>query len=70
MLEWFRIRDETTCEVYHEMYDHLVEKTVLTIHEIGGKYRVQILDHVPFHAKTLKVAKSAGQHIYEQMCVS
>lgn len=70
MIEWFRIRDEVTCEVYHEMYDHFTNKTVLTIREVKKRYRVQLLDHAPFHTKTLRVAKQAGQHIYEQVCVS
>lgn len=69
MLEWIRIRDEVTCEVYHELYDHNIQKTVITIREVNKRYQVRILDHVPFHAKTIRVAKEAGQHIYEQTCV-
>lgn len=70
MLEWIRVRDETTCEVYYEMFDHLAGKTVISIREIDKRYKVQILDHRPFHTKRLKIAKQAGQHIYEQVCVS
>lgn len=67
MLEWNRMRDVDTCEVYHELYDHNLSKTVITIHETHKKYKVQILDHAPFHAKRLQVAKDASQHIYENI---
>lgn len=69
MLEWIRIRDEVTCEVYYELYDHNIQKTVVTIREVSKRYQVRILDHVPFHTKTVRVAKEAGLHIYEQTCV-
>lgn len=69
MLEWLRIRDEVTCEVYHDLYDHNIQKTVITIRKVDTRYRVKILDHMPFHAKSVKVAKQASQHIYEQTCV-
>ena len=68
MLEWIKIRDEETCEVYHELYDHNVSDTVVTIRQDKRQYRVQILNRVPFHTKRLNVAKSASQHIYEQTC--
>jgi hypothetical protein len=68
MLEWIKHRDENTCEVYHELYDHNISGVVANIHKIGRDYRIQILDHAPFHSKTLNTAKSAGQHIYEQVC--
>ena len=67
MLEWIKIRDEVTCEVYHQLWDHNLSKHVLQINEVDKRYRVQILDHQPFHAKRLKVAKEASQHIYEQI---
>ncbi len=66
MLEWIKMRDDKTCEVYHELYDHNVSKTVVSIHNINRNYQVQILNRVPFHTKTLQVAKQASQHIYEQ----
>lgn len=69
MLEWIKIRDEETCEVYHELYDHNVSDTVVTIRQDKRQFRVQILNHVPFHTKRLNIAKSASQHIYEQTCV-
>ena len=69
MLEWLRIRDEVTCEVYHDLYDHNIQKTVITIRKVDTRYRVKILDHMPFHTKSVKVAKQASQHIYEQTCV-
>ncbi len=68
MLEWIRIRDDVTCEVYHKLWDHNLSMYVARINEVDKRYRVQILDHVPFHAKRLKVAKLAGEHIYEQVC--
>lgn len=67
MLEWERVRDETTCEVYHRLWDHALMKYVIHINEVDKVYRVQILDHVPFHVKRLGVAKTASQHIYEQI---
>jgi hypothetical protein len=69
MLEWIRIRDEVTCEVYYDLYDHNIQNTVVTIREVSKRYKVRILDHVPFHTSKLKIAKEAGQHIYEQTCV-
>jgi hypothetical protein len=68
MLEWIKIRDEETCEVYHKLYDHNVSDTVVTIRQDKRQFRVQILDRVPFHTKKLNTAKSASQHIYEQTC--
>lgn len=68
-LEWIKIRDEVTCEVYHRLWDHNLSKYVIQINEVDKLYRVQILDHVPFHTKRLKIAKTASQHIYEQIGV-
>jgi hypothetical protein len=68
MLQWIKIRDPETCEVYHELYDHNLQKTVAWINNIDKMYRVQILDHAPFHSKKLNIAKSAGQHVYEHTC--
>lgn len=70
MLEWVKIRDETTCEVYHRLWDDNLSKYVIQINEVDGVYRVKILDHAPFHTKRLKVAKTASQHIYEQIGVN
>jgi hypothetical protein len=69
MLEWLRIRDEVTCEVYYDLYDHNISRVVVTIREVDKRYKVRILDHMPFHTKTIRVAKEVGQHIYEQTCV-
>jgi hypothetical protein len=69
MLEWERFRDEVTCEVYHKLWDHNLSKYVIQINEVDKTYKVQILNHVPFHVKRLNVAKTAGQHIYEQIGV-
>lgn len=69
MLEWIRIRDEVTCEVYYKLWDENVSQYVARINEINKRFRVQILDHAPFHTSRLKVAKEAGQHIYEQTCI-
>lgn len=70
MLEWIRFRDDNTCEVYFRLYDENLMKYVATVNKPDRRYRVQILDHVPFHAKSLKVAKEVGQLIYEQTCCS
>jgi len=69
MLEWIRIRDEVTCEVYYKLWDENISKYVIQINEVDRVYKVQILDHKPFHVKRLKVAKEASQHIYEHACV-
>lgn len=68
MLEWIRTRDNNTCEVYFDLYDHNISRVVINVRKIDKRYRVEILDHKPFHVKSLKVAKEAGQHIYEQTC--
>ena len=68
MLEWIRIRHPETCEVYYELFDHNLMKTVVCVDNVDKKYRVRILDHAPFYSKQLNVAKTAGQHIYEHTC--
>lgn len=69
MLEWIRIRDEVTCEIYYKLWDENISKYVIQINEVDKVYKVQILDHKPFHVKRLKVAREASQHIYEHACV-
>ncbi len=66
-LEWKRIRDEVTCEVYHRLWDHNLSKNVVFVNQINKMYRVQVLDHVPFHTSKLKLAKEVGQLVYEQV---
>lgn len=68
MLEWIKIRDENTCDVYYKLWDDNISKYVAQINQVDRLYRVQILDHVPFHTKRLKLAKTSGEHIYEQVC--
>lgn len=68
ILEWVKIRDDVTCEVYHKLWDPNLSKYVASINQVDNTYRIQILDHVPFHAKRLKIAKLSGAHIYEQVC--
>lgn len=68
MLEWIKSRDEVTCEVYNDLYDHNLARMVINIRKIDKLYRVEILDHVPFHTRSLKLAKEVGQHVYEQTC--
>jgi len=65
MLEWKKHRDERTCEIIHTLYDENKQDSVVVVRKVGSKYRVQILDHVPFHTQTLKVALRSGKHIYE-----
>lgn len=67
MLEWIKIRDEITCEVYYKLWDENLGKYVVQINQIDRQFRVQVLNHQPFHAKRLKVAKEASQHIYENV---
>lgn len=67
MLEWIKIRDEVTCEVYHRLRDHNLDKDVVFVNNVNKQYRVQVLDHVPFHTSKLKLAKEVGQLIYEQV---
>lgn len=69
MLEWIRIRDDVTCEVYYKLWDENKSDYVIQINEVDNRYKVQILNHAPFHVKRLKVAKEASQHIYEQIGV-
>lgn len=69
MLEWMTIRDEVTCEVYYKLWDENLLRYVVEIHNDHNAYRVQILDHAPFRVKKLRLAKSASQHIYEQIGV-
>jgi len=68
MLEWIKIRDEVTCEVYYKLWDENISKYVIQINGVDKVYKVQILDHKSFHVKRLKVAKEASQHIYEHAC--
>ena len=67
MLEWIKIRDYMTCEVYYKLWDENLQRYVIEIHQVDKQFKVQILDHKPFHAKRLGVAKTASQHIYEQI---
>jgi len=63
-LRWERIRDDETCEVYHKMYDTLINKYVAEIHKAKRGYQVQILDRVPWKRRTLKSAKIDCEFIY------
>lgn len=65
MLQWKRHRDDITCEVYHTLYNEMLKSDVVIINKVGPRYRVKILDHMPFHCGTLTVAKRNGQHVYE-----
>ena len=65
MLEWKKHRDEITCEIIHTLYDEIKEDSVVVVRKVGSRYRVKILDHVPFHTATLKVALQTGKHVYE-----
>jgi len=70
MLEWIRIRDERTTEVYYKLFDENLSKYVAIINKPDTHYRAQILDHAPFHTKSLKIAKDGCKLIYEQTCCS
>jgi arabinogalactan endo-1,4-beta-galactosidase len=53
MLEWIRIRDEVTCEVYYKLWDENISKYVIQINEVDKIYKVQIL--VCFYSTYLNV---------------
>lgn len=65
-LVWEKIRDPDTCELYHTMYDPYINKYVAEIHKVKNTkpYKVQILDRIPWHRKTLKSAKIDCEWIY------
>jgi|688.fasta_scaffold1896497_2 hypothetical protein len=65
MLEWTKIRDGVTCEIYYKLWDKNLQKYVVQINQINKRFRVQISDHVPFDVARLKVAKEVGQLIHE-----
>jgi len=59
--------------VYYEGYalrhgqDGVMDMKVATVHpndHYRKKYKIQILDHVPFHRTSLKSAKSDAEVIY------
>jgi len=64
MIEWIKIRDEVTCEVYHKLLDNSTGQYVCTINKPNKLYQVQILDHVPWHARKLNDAKAVAEKIY------
>ncbi len=64
MIEWIKIRDEVTCEVYHRLLDSVTGQYVCTINKPNKLYQVQILDHVPWHARKLNDAKAVAEKIY------
>lgn len=66
MLEWIRIRDDNTCEVYYRLYNHDITDYVATIHKADYRYKVQIMDHVPYTTKSVNIAKTSCEHIYVQ----
>jgi hypothetical protein len=63
-LRWERIRDEETTEVYHKMYDAVIQKYVAVIHKATKGYRVQIKENVPWTRRTLKSAKKDCEFVY------
>jgi hypothetical protein len=67
MLKWISHRDEVTCKVIHRLWDDNISKYVVQINKVDKRYRIQILDHVPYHTKQLINAKRGSQHIYEQV---
>ena len=66
-LQWLKDRDPQTTSLVHTMFDHSVGKHVARIQKVRRgsiQYQVQILDRVPWHRKSLKIAKSDCEHIY------
>ena len=64
MLEWIKIRDEVTCEVYHRLLDHNIGQYVCMITKPHKVYKVQVLNHVPWHASRLASAKAVAEKVY------
>ena len=64
MIEWIKIRDEVTCEVYHKLLDNVSGQYVCIITKPQKMYQVQILNHVPWHARKLNDAKAVAEKIY------
>lgn len=65
MLKWVRERDKTTCENVHVMYDGPWK--IATIRNEGKgprRFRVQIKQNVPWHRRSLKIAKSDCEFVY------
>lgn len=68
MLQWEKIRDNNTCEVYYVLHDWLESNSIVaTIHKVGYRFKCQILNHQPYHCLKLKVAQGATQKIYEEV---
>ena len=66
-LVWEKFRDPETCEMYHMLWDPIINKYVAEIHKVKNTkpYQVKILERVPWHRKSLKSAKKDCEWIYE-----
>jgi hypothetical protein len=60
---WKRIRDDRGFVYYEGWVDFKVILICPNDH-YKKKWKVQILDHSPFHRRTLKSAKKEAEHIY------
>lgn len=69
-LQWFKERDERTTEVIHTMFDPISGREVATIRKVpsyrGKQWQVQIKTNVPWHRKSLKIAKKDCEWIYTE----
>lgn len=63
-LLWERIRDEKTTEVYHRMFDTVINQYVAVVHKADKGYQVQIKQNVPWKRRTLKSAKKDCEFVY------
>ena len=66
IFRWFKDRDEKTTEIKHYLENECGERFAV-IDRPSQKYRVRILNHAPFHTKTLKAAKSSGHFIFTEL---
>lgn len=63
-LRWERIRNEETTEVYHKMYDSVINKYVAEIHKADKGYQVKIKENAPWKRRSLRSAKNDCEFVY------
>lgn len=67
MLQWERVRDPNTCEVYHRLYDPSKDRFVAFINKEGYYYLGRIGAQNPILSKKVHVLKKSIQKIYEDL---
>jgi hypothetical protein len=66
-LSWHKDRDKDACANVHVLRDLIIGKNVAKIYRVrrgSTQYQVHILDSIPWHRKSLKLAKSDCEHVY------